>query len=287
MDKGELAWSLLPAELRHRRPPNYEKAEELRLRLGYPPSILTAGRETPLPARPVEERDLLSVLERATGAAFHAAAGEMSRGYVSYKGIRIGLCGVMTAPGQGTGFSRYTSLAIRIPRQWRGCCDEVYRRLYAHGFCNTLLLSPPGGGKTTALRELVRLLSEAGYRVGLTDERDELWGFDLGPRCDCLRGREKAECVLMLLRTMNPQILAMDEISAPADARAVLEAVGCGVGILATAHAGDPDELFKRRLYRELLEENIFERLLTVSGVGKGREYRCYIRRPSGEWALC
>lgn len=112
------------------------------------------------------------------------------------------------------------------------------------GFCSTLILSPPGGGKTTLLRECVRRLSDQGLRISLMDERGEIAAvqnrtpqFDVGANTDIMTGGQKAACCMMLLRAMRPDVLAFDEISAPEDIEAIRIAAGCGVALLATAHA--------------------------------------------------
>ena len=145
---------------------------------------------------------------------------------------------------------------------------ELLRRLDA----STLILGPPGSGKTTLLRECVRSLSDGGSRVGLVDERGELAAcrlgipqMDVGAQTDVLTGCGKSEGIYLLLRAMNPQWIAVDEITAPEDIRAMEEASYCGVRFLATAHAFSPDELRRRPLYRRLRELELFQRLLILS----------------------
>ena len=136
---------------------------------------------------------------------------------------------------------------------------------------------------TTLLRELVRFISEGeggpALRVGLTDERGEvaaLYGgmpqLEVGRRTDVIEGCSKARGAMLLLRAMNPQVLAMDEITAPEDVDALTAAAGCGAVLLATAH-GERGGLSSRPLYRRLLEEKIFRRLVTIGRGTAGREY--------------
>ena len=282
MDVTETALRLIPPRyLDICRRSFGREAEEYRLRLGRSMTVICAGREHVLGGEPLREDELLRVLEKATGASIHSAAGEMSHGFVSCHGLRIGLCG--TAVIQGglcKGFRRYSSLAIRIPHEARGACDGIYRVLRGEPFENTLILSPPGGGKTTALRELIRLLSDGGRRVGVVDERGEIAalgsdgrGFDLGRGSDVLSLCGKREGAMMLLRGMNEQILAMDEITQPEDLAVIREIVGCGVGILATAHAAGTDELRRRPLYAALLEEKLFSRAVVIRQSGGERHY--------------
>lgn len=283
MDGTELALRLLPTRCLDRRCRGMlTGAEEIRLRLGQAPMVLRGGREYPLPCGPITEDDLLHTLEKATGASLHTAAPALSRGFISYHGLRLGVCGTaFERDGKVGGFRSYSSLAIRIPRECRGICDEVFSRLQSAQPGNLLILSPPGMGKTTALRELIRRFSGDGIRVGVVDERWEIAAaemgqaqFDLGPHSDVISGVPKAQASMMLLRTMNPQMIAMDEITQPEDLNAIREIVGCGVRLLATAHASAPEELSRRALYRALLEEHIFQYGMQITLRGEERRYQ-------------
>ena len=194
----------------------------------------------------------------------------------------MGLCGgTVVREGGVRSIRRLSSLSIRIPRQHRGCAGEIYARMLELGLPDTLIISPPGAGKTTLLRELVRLASEGGRRVSLIDERAEIAGvwdgsslFDIGPCTDVMTGAPKPEAAAMLIRAMSPQILAMDEITTPADVEAARLATGCGVKLLATAHAGSARELAARPVYRKLLEDGVFSAAVVIERRGGSRHYR-------------
>lgn len=223
----------------------------------------------------------MQVLERATGASLHSAADSIARGYICCKGLRIGLRGeAAVSGGQVVGFRNYSSIAIRIPHQCVGACDDLAARVFGAGLESVLIISPPGLGKTTALRELVRILSNRGVRTAVLDERNELSASrggqiccDLGRCSDVLVNIPKAAGTMMLLRGMNPQLIAMDEISERADMESVKMINGCGVALLASAHAKNREDMLRRPLYRELLELGVFKRLVTIS-LRDGR--RCY-----------
>ena len=274
MDKGNPALDLLPADYREALRDRGEGLEELRLRVGYEPTVLRDGRERRFCERVCTREDLLCVLERASGASLHAVAEGLREGYLSYHGVRIGVCGTALPKSVGGGFGEYSSLCLRIPREWRGIARELLPRLRENAAGGTLLLSPPGGGKTSLLRELIRCLSEGGLRVGVVDERSELSAFDLGCHTDTLVNLPKAEGAMLLLRAMNPQLIAMDEISKSEDVEAVMEIAGCGVGLLATAHAPDPGQMLRRPLYRRLLESGVFTLAVCITGEGGARRYR-------------
>lgn len=251
------------------------RPEELRLRVGREPSLLYGGREHFLSVGPPGEDELVRILEKATGASLYSAAEAMRRGYFCVGALRIGICGRATSGSAGSGFGSYTSLCIRMAREHKGICPGIADRLCADGFANTLIIAPPGGGKTTALRELIRQLADGGRRVGVIDERCELSGgaFDLGRCSDVIAGMDKLSGALLLLRSMDPQIVAADEISAPEDLQAAEDVFGCGVGLLATAHAADREDLMRRRSYRRLVENGVFSRLLVIRQQGGKRSY--------------
>lgn len=282
MNGFEKAMELLPRELRRRvEDRGTDRVEELRLRRGRAPEIILPGERISLDGPPVEEELIMRVLEKATGASIHTASAELRGGYISYGGLRIGVCGTgVIRDGALAGFRDYSSLNIRIPREHRGICDSLIQSLYTAGFENTLIISPPGGGKTTALREFIRRLSDRGLTLAVADERNELSAseggqaqFDLGRRSDVLVGVGKAEAAIMLLRGMGPEIIAMDEITQERDIEAVTQVIGCGVGILATAHAESAESLDRRPLYRELLDRQIFKNIVTIRQKGGARIY--------------
>lgn len=286
------AAAVLPAHLADRleglRAEEMLTVEELRLRRGYPMTALLSRGECPLGGEPVSERDLREVLERASQASAHTVLEQVRNGFVTLQGgHRIGLCGTVTRKDGGIYTLRYlSSLSIRVARAVEGQAANLMPNLIENGaFLSTLLLGPPGSGKTTLLRELIRTLSDGHgvppHRIGVADERGEiaaLWQgkaqFRVGRQTDVLDGCPKAEGLSILLRGMNPQILAVDEITHPADVAAMVEAAGCGVALLATAHGGDVADLQRRPVYRTLLNEGVFRRAVVLSRANGTRAAR-------------
>ncbi len=264
------------------------EAEEFRLRRGYPLSVLLPDGEAEGNGPIVTEEHLRQTLENATQASVHTALDKIQRGFVTLRGgHRIGLCGTAACrDGQIVTLQYLSSLNIRVARQVRGQAVKLLPDLMERGrFASTLILAPPGAGKTTLLRDLICTLSNGEncppHRVGVADERGELaalWRgepqLDVGRRTDVIDSCPKAEGLSVLLRGMNPQILAADEITAARDVDAVIRAAGCGVELIATAHGAGVDDLKRRPVYRELLSAGVFRRVVTIRREGAARVFR-------------
>lgn len=290
MREFEQAAAVLPPELRQQAlalpAQERERAEELRLRCGWPMSAVFPEGEVPLGGRKIVTQDLELLLEIASRASVHAVLSQLREGYLTIEGgHRLGLCGTAVLEnGQMRNLRSLSSVSIRIARQHPGAALPLLSGLMEGGrLCSTLIAAPPGMGKTTLLRDLVRCISDGDgtppLRVGLADERGEvaaLYGgvpqLCVGRRTDVIEGCPKAQGAMLLLRAMNPQVLAMDEITAPEDVGALLTAAGCGAVLLATAH-GEGDELTRRPLYRTMLEERIFQRVVSIQRTEQGRSY--------------
>ena len=268
-----------------------DRAEEIRLRKGGAVTVLLGGEELPLEGHAVTEEDLRTVLEQASGASAHAVLDQVGAGFVTIKGgHRIGLCGeAVMRDGRIHTLTRLSSLAIRIARPISGLGVQLLPGLMGGGrLCSTLILAPPGAGKTTLLRDLIRTVSdgEAGVslRVGVADDRGEIaavWEgtpqLDVGRRTDVISGCPKGQGLQLLLRGMNPQVLAVDEITAEEDVEAITWASGCGVKLLATARGAGMEDLATRPLYRRMLSLNLFQWVLLVERRGECRCWRAEV----------
>lgn len=237
-----------------------ESVAELRLRAGERAELVSA-RGSVFLHKTVRASDLTGCINLASSFSPWTTAS-MSMGYLTAKGgHRIGICGeVILRDGQVTGFRRLDSLCIRI-------CHDVSGA--AAGLKNlsgsTLILGAPGWGKTTLLRDHCRRLSNRS-RVCVVDEREELFpqGFIRGPRMDVLTLCPKPIGMEMVLKSMNPEYIAVDEITSTVDCEGLIHCVGCGVRLLATAHAGSFAEFRSRPLYKPLMARGVFDHVVTL-----------------------
>ena len=291
VSRYEQAAAILPSRLRKAAlclsDEDKARAEELRLRAGRPLTVLLPEGELALDVD-VEPEELETLCDIATEFSRYAASETIREGFLPVRGgFRVGLCGTAVMKnGMNTNLKNLSSAVVRIARERKGVAEAVAPRLFRDGvFLNTLILSSPGGGKTTLLRDLVRCLSEGGsdhpaQRVSLIDERGEVAvvhrgapQMDVGPRTDVLDACPKALGVPIVLRAMNPQLIAVDEITVREDLTAMSLAAGCGVGLLATIHAADVPELLRKPLYRQLLENQVFRLAVRIVRDERGRAY--------------
>lgn len=237
-----------------------ERLQELRLRVGQPPQLILNGNISCLKGK-VGMDDLHFCVNTASRYSPWAMA-TAARGYLTAPGgHRIGLCGeTVVKNGCVEGIKDLTSLCIRVARDFPGIGSGIPTT------GSILILGAPGWGKTTLLRDLIRRHSDAGQQTAVVDERGELFpnGFAAGRCTDILTGCSKPEGIHMLLRTMGPECIAVDEVTEERDCHALAQAAGCGVALLATAHASSMKDLERRSIYRTLMQAEVFDTLVIL-----------------------
>jgi stage III sporulation protein AA len=222
--------------------------------------------------------------------SIYAYQEDICRGFITLKGgHRAGICGTVVYDGDKIkGMRDISSISIRLSHQLKGCAQEVFKYIIRgrQDIYNTLILSPPRCGKTTLLRDLCRLISQGagsesfpGLRTSVIDERSELAASfrgvpqnDLGPRTDILDGCHKSEGIEIVLRSMAPHVIVVDELGGLRDADAVKMAWNAGVRIIATAHAFGLEDFKERLGVGQLAAKEGFERIVLL-GMKSGKRW--------------
>lgn len=274
-----------------------EGLQEIRLRAEKPLLIRLRGEEyflssqgevlkEPEGAWIVNQREIRETMELVGKYSLYAYEDELKQGYLTLQGgHRLGVSGKAVLEGDKVKSIRCIScLNLRLSHQITGCGDKVLPYLYDEtGLKHTLIISPPRCGKTTLLRDLIRQISNGskehpGHTVGVVDERSEICGCyqgipanDVGIRTDVMDACPKAEGMMMMIRSMAPEVLAVDEIGRQEDICALETAMFCGCRLLATVHGSSLEDIRSKPLLRRLVEEQIFERYVILY-MGKIRQ---------------
>ncbi|TDT61954.1 stage III sporulation protein AA [Fonticella tunisiensis] len=273
-------------------PGDMQYIEEIRLRVQRPLMIFKGGLDYFVNedgsishfytrAVTVIREDMERALQLMSDYSIYAVEDEIKQGFLTLRGgHRVGITGRGVIDGKKIKtIKNISGMNIRIAREVKGCGFELTEKLYRDGVKHTLIASPPGCGKTTLLRDVIRILSWGqkeigirGYKVGVVDERSEIAGCylgipqrDVGIRTDVLDACPKAQGMIMLLRSMSPEIIAVDEIGSLEDAEAIEDAVNAGVKVIATVHGRDMTEILKRPGVKNLVDRRTFEKIVILS----------------------
>lgn len=265
-----------------------ENLQEIRLRVDKPILFYAANNEyyvgqdyklyledqNPVYATTEDIKEVLAYISKHSLYAFEE---EIKNGYITIEGgHRIGLAGkVVQEQGKVKTIRNVSCVNIRVSHEIKGCANHVLPYLLENNeIAHTLIISPPKCGKTTLLRDIVRQISDGfpgfiGVNVGLVDERSEIAGCyrgipqnDIGKRTDILDSCNKGEGLLMLIRAMSPQVIALDEIGYKEDIDAIEYALNAGCKIICTVHSHSIKELKEKPKLQSLIERKLFKRYI-------------------------
>ncbi|KXG11231.1 stage III sporulation protein AA [Anoxybacillus rupiensis] len=262
-------------------PPSWkEELEEIRIRIQKPLEVTMKGMVHFLPYE-VTAEDGTHLLNKISHYSIYAMEEELKRGFITIQGgHRVGLAGkVITDGGNVKAIRHVTSFNIRIARQKVGIAEPLIPYVYDGRWCSTMIIGSPQTGKTTLLRDIARMVSTGvpmkkipPKKVGIVDERSEIAGcvkgipqFDLGHRIDVLDACPKAEGMMMMIRSMSPEVLIVDEIGRIEDSEALLEAVHAGVCVWTTVHGKNWNDVALRPTLRAMIEQRVFDRFIELT----------------------
>ncbi len=259
-----------------------EQIQEIRIRVGRP-IILKLHNLDILIEYIVNQTEILHILEKICENSIYAYKNQICNGYITIKGgHRIGLTGSAVVENEKIINIKYiTSLNFRIARQVLNCSNKIIGQVIDEknqDIYNTLIVSPPGRGKTTILRDLIRKLSNGideinfkGKTCGVVDERGEIAAMykgvpqnDIGIRTDIIENISKAKGIKILIRTMAPEIIACDEIGSKEDVEAIQEAIISGVKGIFTMHGKTLEDVKSNNQINKLIEENKIEKIIFI-----------------------
>lgn len=293
MNKEEIL-QVLPERIKKliiRTAPDWESLQEIHIRSGRELVLTWQGRKLSpnQNGQVVSRKEFREILEYISNYSLYAFEDEIRKGYLTIPGgHRIGVAGkTVMEEGKVRTLRNLSFLNIRISHEVKGCADRLIPYLFeGDTFLSTLIVSPPGAGKTTLLRDIVRNVATggrtfSGKNVSVVDERSEIAGCylgvpqkDMGAYCDVLDACPKSEGIRMMIRSMAPEVIAVDEIGTRQDYEAMTYALTSGCSLLATVHGSSLQHIREKPLMQKMLEEEMFGRIVFLEKKEKPGQIR-------------
>lgn len=264
-----------------------DRLQEIRVKINRP-LIMNIDNKELIKDYVSTQEDIKFVIQKISNYSIYAFEDEIKQGYITVKGgHRVGICGNCVIHNDSIKTIKdISSINIRVCKEIVGCSLKVIPYVVENErVFNTIIISPPQSGKTTLLRDLVKNLSDGkrsmgvkGKKISVIDERSEICGcyngvpqMNVGMRTDILDNCPKSQGIMLAIRSLSPEVIVCDEIGTKRDVESIMMAINCGVSIIATIHGEGIEDISKRKVFGEIIENKLFERAIILSckkGVG-------------------